>query len=280
MMDLRTKGEVGVIGMVGTSGDKYEGILAHMEKKIVKAYPASGMKVQPMKTWPEKGVKDYDAYKKAMETYPKGSCVTIFTPDDTHFKIAKYALSLGLHVLVTKPPVKTLADHLALQRVAQEAGVLCMVEVHKRFDPIYVDARDRIRKMRGFGYMNAYMSQPKHQLETFRAWAGRSSDISYYLNSHHIDFHEWCCGDRARPESVVAMASSGVATGEFGIDTEDTITLVVQWTNVGGAKKKGKEAETVPSMGTAVCACRRFACDAELDGPHSKALVAAHENQP
>ena len=34
MMDLRTKGEVGVIGMVGTSGDKYEGILAHMEKKI------------------------------------------------------------------------------------------------------------------------------------------------------------------------------------------------------------------------------------------------------
>ena len=49
MMDLRTKGEVGTIGMVGTSGDKYEGILAHMEKKIVKAYPASGMKVQPMK---------------------------------------------------------------------------------------------------------------------------------------------------------------------------------------------------------------------------------------
>ena len=71
--------------------------------------------------------------------------------------------------------------------------------MHKRFDPIYVDARDRIRKMGGFGYMYgqlacagvrarvrdlsektpcgapqryAYMSQPKHQLETFRAWAG------------------------------------------------------------------------------------------------------------
>ena len=27
----------------------------------------------------------------------------------------------------------------------------------------------------------AYMSQPKLQLETFRAWAGKSSDISYYL---------------------------------------------------------------------------------------------------
>ena len=46
------------------------------------------------------------------------------------------------------------------------------------------------------------MSQPKLQLSTFKAWAGLSSDISYYLNSHHIDFHvsdreklrnrEWC----------------------------------------------------------------------------------------
>jgi D-galacturonate reductase len=35
------------------------------------------------------------------------------------------------------------------------------------------------------------MSQPKFQLDTFRAWAGKSSDISYYLNSHHIDVHCW-----------------------------------------------------------------------------------------
>lgn len=40
-------------------------------------------------------------------------------------------------------------------------------------------------------YFSSYMSQPKFQLETFRAWAGKSSDISYYLNSHHIDVHCW-----------------------------------------------------------------------------------------
>jgi len=44
-----------------------------------------------------------------------------------------------------------------------------------------VDARDRMQGMGGCGYFSAYMSQPKHQLETFRAWAGKSSDISYYL---------------------------------------------------------------------------------------------------
>ena len=50
-------------------------------------------------------------------------------------------------------------------------------QVHKRFDPIYVDAKDRIEALGNFSYMYAYMSQPKHQLDTFRAWAGKGSDI-------------------------------------------------------------------------------------------------------
>ena len=66
-----------------------------------------------------------------------------------------------------------------------------MVEFHKRWDPMYVDARERIRQLGDCGFFHSYMSQPKIQLNTFRQWAGRSSDISYYLNSHHIDFHAW-----------------------------------------------------------------------------------------
>ena len=76
------------------------------------------------------------------------------------------------------------------------------------------------------------MSQPKHQLDTFRAWAGKSSDISYYLNSHHIDFHEWCAAGRARPTRVVASYSDGVANAKLDVATEDTITLSVQWENL------------------------------------------------
>lgn len=58
-----------------------------------------------------------------------------------------------------------------------------------------------------FTFFSSYMSQPKTQLETFAAWAGKDSgkwlppsqwgdsryanaslttDISYYLNSHHV----------------------------------------------------------------------------------------------
>jgi D-galacturonate reductase len=49
-----------------------------------------------------------------------------------------------------------------------------------------------------------------------RAWAGKASDISFYLNSHHIDIHNWSVGSFASPVRVVAMASNGVAKAKLG----------------------------------------------------------------
>ena len=98
----------------------------------------------------------------------------------------------------------------------------------QRFDPIYVDARDRIKGLGPFSFFDAFMSQPKHQLDTFRHWAGKSSDISYYLNSHHVDFLDWALqGAGQRPVSVTAFKATGVAKSK-GIETEDTITLTAQ----------------------------------------------------
>ena len=45
------------------------------------------------------------------------------------------------------------------------------------FDPVYSDARARAATLGAFNFFNAWMSQPKSQLETFRAWAGKDSDI-------------------------------------------------------------------------------------------------------
>ena len=61
--------------------------------------------------------------------------------------------------MITKPPVKTLGEHNELAELAQQAGRLCAIELHKRFDPIYVDARDRIGALGPFSFFAAYMSQ-------------------------------------------------------------------------------------------------------------------------
>jgi len=134
--------------------------------------------------------------------------------------------------MVTKPIVQTLPQHRELLKLSKESNVLLAVEVHKRFDAMYADSQQRIKGFGNFSYFSSYMSQPKFQLITFKAWA-KYSDISYYLNSHHIDFHCWTMDGLARPERVVAVASTGIANrSPYDIETEDTITLLVQWSSL------------------------------------------------
>jgi D-galacturonate reductase len=214
--------------MAGTNGQKFPGVRAHLERTVGRVFKDldTGFESFPG----DETATDTDAYRRALDTLAPGDVVTVFTPDDTHFRIALDAAERGCHVLVAKPIVKRLEEHLALAEAAARHRVLVAMEVHKRWDPIYADARDRIRRLGEFSFFSAYMSQPKSQLDTFRSWAGKSSDISYYLNAHHVDFHLWCVQPFARPVAVSALASTGVAQG-LGIPTEDTITLCVTWEN-------------------------------------------------
>jgi D-galacturonate reductase len=96
---------------------------------------------------------------------------------------------------------------------------------------MYMDARARLKAFGDFSLFQAFMSQPKKQLATFAGWAGVSSDISFYLNSHHVDYHCWCMQGVATPISVCASASTGVANAALGRDCADSVTLMVQWRN-------------------------------------------------
>ncbi|KAF7506506.1 hypothetical protein GJ744_011652 [Endocarpon pusillum] len=152
----------------------------------------------------------------------------------TYFDVAMYAVERGHHVLITKPAVKLLRHHVELLQMSRNHSVFVDVEHHKRFDPAHADARHRAKTSLGdLNYFYNYMSQPKSQLETFKAWAGRESDISHYLNSHHVDV---CVSmvDGWVPRVVRASASEGIAEGLGCMKgTEDTITLMVEWQREG-----------------------------------------------
>ncbi len=229
LFDLRRRGRVAELSMAGTDGTKFPGIRKHLSAAIGETYRDVDINFESFP--PDHVACDSAAYQAALATLSPGDVVTVFTPDDTHFDIAMAAVRNRCHVLIAKPIVKTLADHLALASAAKDSGVLVAMEVHKRWDPIYADARDRIRALGEFSFFNSYMSQPKSQLDTFRAWAGKSSDISYYLNAHHIDFNAWAVSHMAVPRAVYASAATGYATGQ-GVETEDTITLTVTWENL------------------------------------------------
>jgi len=234
--DLRHRGLMGSrIGFCGTSGGKFPGMRKHLQANIGDRYSMS----VDCETYPSDDCKrDVNAYKTALKSYKAGDIAVITTPDDTHFDITMACIEAGLHVMCTKPLVKTLAQHIEILAAARKHNVLVCVEYHKRYDPIYRDAVNRIQGLGDFGYFSSYMSQPKFQLQTFKSWAGKSSDISYYLNSHHIDIHEWALEGRAVVRRVNAMAANGVCKKEIGVDAEDTITVCAEWENIE-SKNKG-----------------------------------------
>mmetsp|Transcript_56290 Transcript_56290/g.178206 ORF Transcript_56290/g.178206 Transcript_56290/m.178206 type:complete len:429 (+) Transcript_56290:283-1569(+) len=227
-IDMKRFGKIGKLVLADAVGTKMPAVRANIAEKIG-AYADMDC---DMETFPSDDVKfQKDAYKDAIARMQKGDIVTIFTPDDTHFEIAMSCMQAGLHVMIAKPAVKTLEHHLKLCECARANRVLCCVEYHKRFDPIYDDARNRVRGLGSFSFFTATMTQPKQQLDTFAGWAGKSSDISYYLNSHHIDWHCWSVSHMARPLKVVAMAARGIAEKKLEKDypIEDTITLMTSW---------------------------------------------------
>ncbi|KAI5862915.1 NAD(P)-binding protein [Durotheca rogersii] len=236
LFDLRRRGKVARLGMVGVNGTKFPAIRQHLDTNISKAY--NGLDCS-FDSYPANDVKDPDAYKTAIDSLKPGDAITIFTPDTTHYPIALYAIERGIHVMITKPAVKTLEHHQALIEAARKHNVYVYIEHHKRFDPAYADAKFKAQKLGDFNYFYSYMSQPKSQLETFKAWAGIDSDISYYLNSHHIDICDSMVSPAGfLPAKVSASAAKGIATS-LGCSeaTEDTITVMVTWQKQGDPNK-------------------------------------------
>lgn len=227
LFDLRRRGKVGKLSMVGTSGEKYPAIREHLQKNISSVYNNLDVSFDSFPS--DTTTRDTVSYKTAINALSFGDAITIFTPDTTHYPIALYAIERGIHVLITKPAVKLLSEHQQLLRAARKHNVFVFIEHHKRFDPAYADARARAKTLGNFNYFYSYMSQPKFQLETFKAWAGKESDISYYLNSHHVDICESMVPDY-KPVKVTASGSKGTAEDlGCGPGTEDTISLLVEW---------------------------------------------------
>lgn len=243
MFDLRRRGKVSNLSMVGVSGKKYPAIREHLAKNIQNVY--NNLDVS-FASYPADDRSDPEAYKTAIDALPPGSAVTIFTPDPTHYPIALYAIQRNHHVLITKPATKLLSEHLHLLSEARKRNVLVYIEHHKRYDPAYADAKFKAASIGTFNYWYSYMSQPKSQLQTFASWAGKESDISYYLNSHHIDICEWMVREAGWvPQLVRASGSTGIAeTLGCQPGTEDTITVLVDWINTH-PENRGKTATGV-----------------------------------
>jgi D-galacturonate reductase len=250
LFDLQLRGRIKKILVAGTNGTKFPGIRNHL-KKGLSQYKNMAHLADEFLSFPSDNTeRDPLAYQTALKQMNHGDIVIIFTPDHTHYTIICDCIKADMHVYCAKPLVQKLEHHLHVIELLKSSNrsLLSGIEVHKRWDPIYQDAYSRIAsgKLGQFSLFHSYMSQPISQLETFSAWASET-DISYYLNSHHVDFHCWALtsleqstGVRWRPVTVYACGSSGMANHEpYNLKTEDSITLTVQWETIGETRYQG-----------------------------------------
>jgi D-galactose 1-dehydrogenase len=73
---------------------------------------------------------DFDAFLAAR---PDIKVVSLCTPPEVRFEMAKAAIAAGRHVLMEKPPATTLGEAEALSKLAAKAGVTLFATWHSRF---------------------------------------------------------------------------------------------------------------------------------------------------
>jgi D-galacturonate reductase len=149
-----------------------------------------------------------DSIRDLVKSGVKVACVA--TPDNRHFDAAKQVLEAGVHLLIEKPSVLSLAELDELDRLARKHNVLAKVVYHKLLDPDH----KRLRTLVADGVLshvnNGYCSllEPKSiSGGQFAEWiTGRNPGT--YVAVHYIKLIDFTFGGRLI--SVTARGQRGL----------------------------------------------------------------------
>ncbi len=79
------------------------------------------------------GVENFESFETFLAARPDVTAVSLCTPPEVRFDMAKKAIAAGRDVLMEKPPATTLGEAEALTALAAEAGVTLFATWHSRF---------------------------------------------------------------------------------------------------------------------------------------------------
>lgn len=140
--------------------------------------------------------------------------VVIATPVYTHFKLAKMALEAGKHVLIEKPMVATSAEAEALVNLAEQKGLVVMVD----HTFLYTGAVQKIKSIIDTGLVGKlqYIDSTRINLGLFQP----DVNVLWDLAPHDISILNYLCEDK--PYSLQA---TGISHTNNGIENIAYLTL-------------------------------------------------------
>lgn len=153
--------------------------------------------------------RSYPNYQELFERESKRAdrvdFVSIVTPNNTHYPIAKMALEHGFHVVLDKPATHTVAQAQELEEIARSKGLVCCVTYNYTGYPMIRQARAMVRD----GVLGNIR---KVFLEYHQDWLAADLESSGHKQA------SW----RVDP----ARAGLGGALGDIGTHAENLISFV------------------------------------------------------
>lgn len=164
-------------------------------------------------------------------------CVSVVTPNHTHFEIASAALAAGFHVICDKPLTHALRDAVELQRRVHESGLVFALTHNYTGYPLVKQARallaegrcGRIRKVI-VEYSQGWLSAPVSKEDVWRTDPAKSGICGCMgdIGTHALNLAEYITGQHA--SEVCAELSTFVD----GRELDDDGNVLVRYD--GGAR--------------------------------------------
>jgi virulence factor len=130
------------------------------------------------------GVDFYADYRELLQNV---DAVSIATPTETHYRIAKHALQDGIHVLVEKPLAGSLAEARELAMLAKLSATVFQVGHIERFNPVFLELQAILEDLQIVG-LSARRLSPFDTSNT-------DVDVIYDLMIHDVDLALTLLGD-------------------------------------------------------------------------------------
>jgi len=163
--------------------------------------------------------------------------VIVATPPRLHASVAVAALERGLHVYVEKPLATDPLEAEFIREAARKSGSVAMCGFNYRFNPPFVEARERVRKGE-IGDVTAVRTRfatANSGGAALRRSAAEGGGAILDLGSHHFDLLPWLLDDEpveVRGESgsavTIRFRKGAVARCEFSLNAAPEHVVEIQ----------------------------------------------------
>lgn len=183
------KVKLGIVGAGGLSSKKIYPSLSYINE--VELVAVCDLDVSKARRNAEKfGAKHvFTSIEKMLDEAELDAVIICIGPDQ-HAKLAPIVMKAGLPVYTEKPPSATSKDALAVAKISQETGKLCMTAFKKRYTPVYVRMKEQMDNPR-FGKPSMLVMQRsffKYSNDSLR------TDFLHDFCIHLLDLSLWLMG--------------------------------------------------------------------------------------